>query len=291
MRPADNLRKLFKKLHVPTSSGLDEKINNEISRVSGQTNKNQPAMPTLWRTIMKSNITKFAAAAVIIIAVSLGVYYSGGSIDGTSVAWGEVVKKLEDIQTYSFRKRRMETTDPQKNFESGTETKVHYSVEYGEWTESFLNGHVSTRTYSLLKEKVFIGIVPLAKVYDRHSLSDAELRELEQMMPRQVVMRFLEANYKALGSKIIDGVKVEKVEVNDPKILNPNAPPLEDFVAVLAVDVETELPVSLELEFVVEGKIYTKMIFDQFQWNIKLDASDFEPDIPEDYTLGQFSGG
>ena len=150
---------------------------------------------------------------------------------------------------------------------------------------------ITSKTYALLKDKVFIGIIPLAKVYDRHSLSDAAIRELEQMMPRQVVMRFLEADYKALGSEVIDGVKAEKVEVYDPKILNPNAPSLDDFVAVLAVDVETELPVSLELEFVVDGKIYTKMIFDQFEWNIKLDASDFEPDIPEDYTMEQSSDG
>ncbi len=244
----------------------------------------------VWSNIMKSKIIKLAAAAVIIIGVILVINYSGAPIGGSSVAWGEVVKKLENIQTYSFRKIRMETNDPQKNFESGTETKVYYSNEYGEWTESFRDGHIVTRTYALLKEKVFIGIVPLAKTYDRHTLSGAEIRELEQMMPRQVVMRFLEADYKALGSEVIDGVKVEKVEVNDPKILNPNAPPLDDFVARLAVDVETELPVSLELEFVVEGKIYTKMIFDQFQWNIKLNASDFKPDIPDDYTLGQFSG-
>lgn len=286
MRPTDNIRKSFKKLLIPTSSELDQKIQEEISRTSGQTDRNQPAMPALWRIIMKSNVTKFAAAAVIIIGIALVINYLGAPIDGSSVAWGEVIKKLEDIHTYSFRKRRLETTDPQKNFESGTETKVYYSDEYGEWTESFRDGHIVTKTYALLKDRVFIGVVPLAKIYDRRSLSDADIRELEQMMPRQVVMRFLEADYKALGSEIIDGVEVEKVEVYDPKILNPNAPPLEDFTARLAVDVETELPVSLELEFVIEGKIYTKMIFDRFQWNIELDASDFEPDIPEDYTKG-----
>ncbi len=260
-------------------------------RLAGIMSTKQPAELKIWRTIMKSNITKLAAAAVIIVGIMLVINYLGTNVDVSNVAWGEVVKKLENIQTYSFRKIRMETTDPQKNFESGAETKVHYSTEYGEWTETFRDGHIVSKTYALLKERIFIGMVPVAKIYDRHSLSDAAVRELEQMMPRQVVMRFLEADYKALGSEVIDGVKVEKVEVYDPKILNPNAPPIDDFVAVLSVDVETELPVSLELEFVVEDKIYTKMIFDQFEWNIKLDASDFEPDIPDDYTMGQFSDG
>jgi hypothetical protein len=288
------LRAVEKNTAEPNREFMDklrEKSTAEFLTYSANDRKNsQTKTPfPIWRIIMKNNITKLAAAAVIIIGIMLVINYLGTPIDGSSVAWGEVVKKLEDIHTYSFRKRRLETTDPQKNFESGTETKVYYSAEYGEWTESFRNGHLHTRTYALLKERTFTGIVPLAKIYDRHSLSDAEIREMEQMMPRQVVMRFLESDYKALGSEVIDGVKVEKVEVHDPKILNPNAPPLEDFVARLAVNVETELPVNLELEFIVGDKNYTKMIFDQFQWNIKLDASDFEPNIPDDYTTGQLS--
>lgn len=50
-------------------------------------------------TIMKSRITKLAAAAVIIIAVLIGVNHFGGSIGGSSVAFGEV---LEYIQTFSY---------------------------------------------------------------------------------------------------------------------------------------------------------------------------------------------
>lgn len=75
MRPADNMRKSFRKLHIPTSSGLDKKIRNEIARVSGQTNKNKPAIakPVLWRIIMNSKITKLATVTVVILAVVVGV--------------------------------------------------------------------------------------------------------------------------------------------------------------------------------------------------------------------------
>ena len=50
-------------------------------------------------TIMKSKITKLAAAAVIIIAVLIGINHFGGSIDMTSVAFGEV---LGYIQRHSY---------------------------------------------------------------------------------------------------------------------------------------------------------------------------------------------
>ena len=279
---------------IPDEDFLDklrERSTAEFLAYSADENKKSEKATThisIWRIIMKSRVTKLATAAVIIIIVLTSIL----QFESSGVAWGEVVKKLEEIHAYSFRKRRLETTEPQKEgFKTEIETKVYYSPEHGEWTESYRNGKLSTRTYALLKEKKFFGIVPPAKIYDRRTLSAAEIREMEQMMPRQVVKRFLEADYKTLGGEIIDGVTAEGVEIYDPKVLSPSALPVKNFVARLWVDVETELPVRLELEFVVDGKLYTKMIFDQFQWNIHLDASDFEPDIPADYTLGTHGDG
>jgi len=52
----------------------------------------------IWRTIMKSSITKLAAAAVIIITVVLGTHYFGGSVE-TTAAFGNV---LGYLQTHSY---------------------------------------------------------------------------------------------------------------------------------------------------------------------------------------------
>lgn len=48
----------------------------------------------IWRTIMKSKVARLAAAAVIIIAVFLGLNFIGGP-DMSTVAWGELVERLE----------------------------------------------------------------------------------------------------------------------------------------------------------------------------------------------------
>ncbi|MHC4543565.1 MAG: hypothetical protein ACYTDW_02305 [Planctomycetota bacterium] len=50
-------------------------------------------------TIMKSRMTKLAAAAVIIIAVLIGINHFGGSIDGSGIAWADVVKPILNAQT------------------------------------------------------------------------------------------------------------------------------------------------------------------------------------------------
>ncbi|MHC4637856.1 MAG: hypothetical protein ACYTBP_12590 [Planctomycetota bacterium] len=44
----------------------------------------------IWRTIMKSRITKLTAAVVIVIAVLVGINHFSGSIDIASIAWADV---------------------------------------------------------------------------------------------------------------------------------------------------------------------------------------------------------
>lgn len=46
---------------------------------------------------MKTKITKFAAAAVIIIGVMIGVNHFGGSIDGATVAWADVIENMKKM--------------------------------------------------------------------------------------------------------------------------------------------------------------------------------------------------
>ena len=69
-----------------------------------ETTKHSPAFTgrSIWRTIMKNRITKFAAAAVIVIAVLGTIHHFTGSIDGASVAWAieqtiEAVSRMDSL--------------------------------------------------------------------------------------------------------------------------------------------------------------------------------------------------
>ncbi|MHC4204904.1 MAG: carboxypeptidase regulatory-like domain-containing protein [Planctomycetota bacterium] len=104
MRPADNIRKSFKELHIPTSAELDEQINAEISMalVKAKNNKSADPLPNIWRIIMKSKMTKFAAAAVIIVAVVLvlDIVYEPELVSG---AFADVVQPLLAVEAGSFK--------------------------------------------------------------------------------------------------------------------------------------------------------------------------------------------
>ena len=92
MRPPDNIRKSFKKLRVPTSARLDEEINGEIDRTLAEKRNIKSPHPqaNIWSIIIKSRITKLAAAAVMIAGTIIGLHWFG---DG-SPAYG-ITEALE----------------------------------------------------------------------------------------------------------------------------------------------------------------------------------------------------
>lgn len=106
MRPTDNIHSLIKKLHLKAGAELDQRLRAEIRRALDGQRHTKPAAtrPKTWRIIMKSRITKLAAAAVMVIAAFVGIVHFSGSIDGASVAWGQVTQRVEKIPTAIYRR-------------------------------------------------------------------------------------------------------------------------------------------------------------------------------------------
>jgi hypothetical protein len=83
-------------VHIPAARKteiVERLTSNAATSVRTQEQK------SMWRGIMKSRITKLAAAAVIIISIAIGIDYFGGPIHGAGVAFGEV---LGYVQTSSY---------------------------------------------------------------------------------------------------------------------------------------------------------------------------------------------
>jgi len=111
MSAAENIEKLVKKFcaskksYVNTSREMDKKLLDDAWAAYEKSKKTKSAQkqPITWRLIMKSKITKLSAAALILIAVLIGVHHFGSSIDGTSVAYGMedllvILKQAQTIQ-------------------------------------------------------------------------------------------------------------------------------------------------------------------------------------------------
>jgi hypothetical protein len=235
---------------------------------------------------MKSRMTKLAAAALIVIAVLVGVRQFDGPVSLTGVAWGEVIKNVEQVQTVAFRKWESQMHAGQQEARE-SEMMVYASTDYGIRMDTFRNGQVAINTYSILKDKAIVSIVHPMKMYDRRELPEAEAMQLRRMHPKELVRQFMSSQYRHLGRKEVDGVQVEGIETNDPEVvLSGTNVAVDGITGRLWVGVETGLPVSLEVEIIgAGGALEIKSLMDEFQWGIELAAGDFKPDIPADYSM------
>jgi hypothetical protein len=93
MNSADKIKRMFEKAELGINPDADEKVFQDVFQAQQKITKKAPAEPGIWRIIMKSPIVKLAAAAVIIVAVLLGINQFGGP--GTGVVWAEVARKVE----------------------------------------------------------------------------------------------------------------------------------------------------------------------------------------------------
>lgn len=102
MGPKNNIDKLIKKLDLKASTDLDNKIHRQIDKALARPKKTQPVQqPNIWRILMNSKTTKFAAAAAVICIITLALTFFEKS---TTPAWaiGQSVKMLKNIETITL---------------------------------------------------------------------------------------------------------------------------------------------------------------------------------------------
>jgi hypothetical protein len=104
MKSAEDIKKYFQKSTLSTNPDRHEAIFEKIQRAQDQSKTTAPA----WRrlnfrsNIMKSPMTKSAAAAVIIIAALIVMNPFGG--DGTNTVWAQLVEKVQQSHSDNVKK-------------------------------------------------------------------------------------------------------------------------------------------------------------------------------------------
>jgi hypothetical protein len=289
MRPNENIKKLITELKVNPSAELDARINSAVDNVLDQRKRIESAYgPNRWRIVMRSPITKLAAAAVIIIAVLAGIYAITGKAPAvTCCAWAQIADKVAQIKTcvYSMHVHISSRTIGQKG--QDVESKVYISSDYGQRVETFLDGNVMQQIYTPTDSNAMILVMPSEKKYMRMALTEDRMAKMKSQFqdPRDAVTKLMTGPFKELGKDTIDGVEVKGIEVNNPPAVRGV---YNNFIGRTWVDVATEYPVRMEME----GEIGTGadsmkmfMVMDGFEWGTELDPGIFEPNIPSDYKM------
>jgi len=99
MRPAENIEKLVKNINIDTNAKIDEAVLGDVVEAfeKSKSNKSAATKENVWRIIMKSRITKIAAASTILLAVLVCRSYFGGSVQLTTIAFAEISEAMRNV--------------------------------------------------------------------------------------------------------------------------------------------------------------------------------------------------
>jgi hypothetical protein len=276
MNPSEKIKELIGKSDVTIDSRTDKRILGDSLEQLKQ-KYSAGIRPNIWRIIMRSQISKLAAAAAIIIVLlafdPFGIMNSGG------VVWARVAQRVEQIETFMFG-LTIKVSDPNsKNGADQTTARwiIYLSEKYGFRMDIGANGDFVS-WYVTPDANEMIMVVPGEKELIKWPLP-ANIQEKmpeEYKDPREYISRFMSQPYKELGRSVIDGVQVEAIEVNDPPT---DGEQLENAIGRLWVDTETELPVRIEIEGLADGKM-VQWVMD-FKWAEAVDSGLFDPNYSE----------
>jgi hypothetical protein len=297
VRPAENINELIKKLQLKASADLDRRVHEDISRALTEPKKTKSALPepNIWRIIMKSPITKLATAAVVFIACVIGL--SVWRTTGSGIALADVLAQIEKVKSVRWQWSYKVTGGGPNTYKPYNEMRITWltSQEYGSksnWENVDPNGKWSqyVERYFLPQKKTWIFIYPTEKIYICQELEDAEVEQMQYNINAGNYLKdILQSKYESLGKSTMDGVEVAGFRITDPNDffkLGEN----QQVDSKIWVDVKTLLPVrydilaSAEVDKMVDRLIHHIVMHD-FQWDVPVDAAEFEPPISDGYTF------
>jgi hypothetical protein len=240
------------------------------------------------RRLVMNRISKFAAAAVIVIGVIVGY----GTLKGTGgVSWAQVRQQVaaSGTVTYTVRKTGVEQAQDLR-------VEVIQSSDYGTRMDTYLKGDLVGQAFTLMDEGVYVTLMPWNKQYTAVKLTDP-LREeirLSSADPTRMVDDFLQSEYTELGRREIDGIVVEGLESRElmlaPALFTGTIASLSStsghpgaVTAQLWVEVATGWPVELTLDITTEGQEQVQIVLSDFQWDVELAPEALVREIPADY--------
>jgi len=249
MRPAENIKKLIKNLHDTTSAKMDERVLGDVLRALDESEKTSAATkPNIRRTIMKSPITKLAAAAVIIVGVVLSVTIWDKTTP-TAYALEQTIQASHSVRYLHI-----------KDFKKGMEEPKEFWLEFDE-----------QGTLLTIKEKRF---------------ADNMSKAIQLFDPKLAIPRFSELEKLGLAKIEIEEPSKKTEPVTVTATYSPKCKELGLLAdrTVLFVDQATKLVIRLESYSLAEGGDYELMGWTEFyDYNQRIDPAVFVlDDLPSD---------
>jgi hypothetical protein len=300
MTPEERLKTLIHLSQVRASSRTDERILGDaldrMERLARQSSSRTAR--NLGRIIMKSSVTKLAVAAAVLIACGVGL--SLWRTTGSGIALADVLARVEQVKVVEFKWTfKFFGEDPNKPWADTRGTQLT-SQEYGfkmifKKTDPNGGERTGSEMYCSPKKPV-ISIDRTEKTYIRMA-KDAQAQDgrsprpiADVKDPLSSLKGILNTKYESMGRSTMDGIEVAGFRTTDPNWAGFRKPKEPQADVKIWVDVKTLFPVRIEgLTSDLGpggGRMFMSMVTYDFQWDVPVDASEFEaPAIPDGYAI------
>jgi outer membrane lipoprotein-sorting protein len=241
-------------------SNLEKNVMNQVIReqnVRLKATKRATEALKIRRTIMKSPVTKIAAAAVIIIAVLIGINPFGGT-----VTWAQVIEPILNARTIVFDLII-------GNDESGM---VQHEIVVGSLMRRTMSNMPNMTMIIDTDNEKLLALDTAGKTAAYADIS-GDLGERHRSFikfVRQIVTQLQEGQVEQLGEKVIDGQKAVGFAGKG-----------QNEAVTIWADPETALPIRIEAQ-IGQGLSF---IMKNFEFNADVDESLMSMNVPEGYTL------
>jgi len=129
MKSLTEVEKLVKKFRLKPTAKMSEKTLADALKAQEEIKKTESAViqPNIWRIIIKSRISKFSAAAIILIGALLGLYHFAGSIEMATPTFADVVQNmLSQKWVYMFEEDRRKGQISAEYWYNPSERKLYF---------------------------------------------------------------------------------------------------------------------------------------------------------------------
>jgi len=250
----------------------------------------------LWRTIMESRITKYSAAATILLAAALVLSDPFGLFGGRhGVLLAETVERMDQVRTITNKEKRIFYERGKDEPMLRADVVKYVAFDRGIVEEQYDEaGNLQARAYILKDPPEITIVLPLEKKYVKIPLADSWARLMNHLTPKAIVEHFKSGGCKDLGPATVDGYEVEGFETTSTGIF-----PIPESYRFLIKDIKWQFwlsrdqpfPVAADVEVTTGRGLLT--VFKELRiachdydmvYDANLPATLFDPNIPADYT-------
>ncbi|MHC4692099.1 MAG: carboxypeptidase regulatory-like domain-containing protein [Planctomycetota bacterium] len=283
MRPAEDINRSIKKLRFKASARLDKRVHDGISKTLAESEKIKSAVPqsNIWRTIMKSLITKLAAAAVIVVAVIAGVFQFGDHME--SKAYAEVFRPLLKVETGTFN-MTVDVVDAGLDWiDSKGQPLQTIKVMFAGPSLTRWDVPTGEVLVANMKEGKVMILFPAKKEAVLMQIGRPGVITPNNRFNKLLALRPLIRYALKKDVDIVEFLGERRIEDVNAVGYHLAGPDHHGEITVWA-DAETKIPIRIEQSMYIENRKETAVISD-IEYNVELDESLFSVDPPDGYSV------